>query len=71
VAQCLPVREEIVTGPCGTKAKSAQKWLERLPYEEHTASGMDYHNPYMSNHPIAEKKAQISRLISAMITYEL
>jgi len=24
------VREEIVTGPCGTKAKLVQKWLERL-----------------------------------------
>jgi len=24
----VPVREEIVTGPCETKAKLVQKWLE-------------------------------------------
>jgi len=26
----VPVLEEIVTGPCGTKAKFVQKWLKRL-----------------------------------------
>ena len=66
----MPVREEIVTGPCEAKAKLVQKWLEELTHE-HIAGAIDYYNPYRSEHLIAAKQAQIFFWISAMLSYEL
>jgi len=41
----MPVREEIVTGPCGTTAKLVQSdWNDG--HKEHTADIINYHNPY-------------------------
>jgi len=40
-------------------------------YKEHTAGAIDYHNPSRSEHCAAERQAQISYSISAMMTYEL
>jgi len=40
-------------------------------HKEHTASTIDYHNPYRSEHLIATKQAQILTESMPMVTYEL
>ena len=52
----MPVREEIVTRHCGTKAKywSKSDWNDW--HKEHTAGAIHYHSPYRSQHLIAESK---------------
>jgi len=73
------------TGPRSARCRSVKKLLlgraEPRPnwsksdwndwYKEHTAGAIDYHNPYRSEHCAAERQAQISYSISAMMTYEL
>jgi len=39
----IPVREELVTGPCGTKAKLS-KSVSNDWHKEHIAGATDYHN---------------------------
>jgi len=66
----MPVGEEIVAGPWGTKDKLVQSdWNDW--HKEHTASDIDHHNLCRSEHLTAAKQAQISHWISAVMTHEL